>query len=178
MKQCPAVSDGLADAVVAAGIETPVGSVIPAEEDDRLAAVMQVIEDLGPAQWDIKVLCVFLVGTRISSYAAPLSQKKHDLTHCLPRPSISCGLGSRLFGTHRPDSDWDYFCIVDSAYDMPGDHLLMGGDVEVNLYHRSFWQRLVEENVVWAVMCDSLPKDNVLMRKAQFTWDLRVVDLK
>lgn len=67
--------------------------------------------------------------------------------------------GSRLFGISRPDSDWDIYVILDGFVGplKPSDEspspgllqtLITVGEWDLNVYVKSYWQHLLDLNVV------------------------------
>eukprot|EP01119_Soliformovum_irregulare_P019879 TRINITY_DN6383_c0_g1_i4.p1 TRINITY_DN6383_c0_g1~~TRINITY_DN6383_c0_g1_i4.p1 ORF type:complete len:501 (+),score=162.43 TRINITY_DN6383_c0_g1_i4:56-1558(+) len=85
--------------------------------------------------------------------------------------------GSRMHNLQTPSSDWDFLCIVDGEY-YPGPKLFEVGNLNTNLFHRQYFQLLLDENVIWVVMTQFLPKRCVWLDEAGMTFRLRKNCLK
>jgi predicted nucleotidyltransferase len=80
--------------------------------------------------------------------------------------------GSRLYGYATNQSDWDFVIIVDGEY-FAGPKLIEKGLLNLNLYHRDYFQFLMDENVIWIIMFTWIPNEFVWQRKLNFSWKLR-----
>ena len=81
--------------------------------------------------------------------------------------------GSRLYQCHNEESDYDFICLVTGEY-FDGSKLFEGEDLNVNIYHWDYFEHLLKENMIWAVMLAYTPSEYIWKetRKLSFTIDL------
>eukprot|EP01012_Entosiphon_sulcatum_P010179 TRINITY_DN15891_c0_g1_i1.p1 TRINITY_DN15891_c0_g1~~TRINITY_DN15891_c0_g1_i1.p1 ORF type:complete len:672 (-),score=114.11 TRINITY_DN15891_c0_g1_i1:16-2031(-) len=113
----------------------------------------------------------------------------------IPREQMICvyQTGSSLYGTREPTSDLDYIVIVDGYLGpLAGkDHLswteshinnvaegeAFGHAVDVPVYEKSYWQFMLDEHVIWALLCHYLRDHHpqyVVLERQRFDVDLRL----
>ena len=56
--------------------------------------------------------------------------------------------GSRSYGIENKDSDYDFLVVVEGKY-FRGPKLVEEGLLNINAYHKDFFQFLISENIVW-----------------------------
>lgn len=69
--------------------------------------------------------------------------------------------GSRVYGTHRPDSDYDYVIVTDKE----GFTSAQGesGDLNVQAYSVEEWKKLLENHDIMAMECNFNPADDLTL---------------
>lgn len=69
--------------------------------------------------------------------------------------------GSRVYGTHRPDSDYDYVIVTEKEgfTSAQGDN----GDINVQAYHMDEWKKLLERHDIMAMECNFNPADDLTL---------------
>jgi predicted nucleotidyltransferase len=92
--------------------------------------------------------------------------------------------GSRVYGTNTEKSDYDFYIIVSDEYfkkiskknsnlgEEEYECLYFGDDINVNLYSKSLFQRKLNENWLQSLMCVYSEKENCLMRKFEFEFEI------
>lgn len=69
--------------------------------------------------------------------------------------------GSRVYGTHREDSDYDYVIVTDKE----GFTTAQGDtdDLNVQAYHIDIWKQMLENHDIMAIECNSGPYDDLVL---------------
>ena len=84
---------------------------------------------------------------------------------------------AQVYGCHQEDSDYDFICAVEGI--SPEDDILLEiGELNLTLIHRSNFELLLKENVLWIVMCFFLPDEFKLKETVKFKWELLVPALQ
>lgn len=67
--------------------------------------------------------------------------------------------GSRVYGTHRPDSDYDYVIVTEKEgfVSEQGDN----GELNVQAYHLDEWKKLLERHDIMAMECNFTHYDDL-----------------
>ena len=76
--------------------------------------------------------------------------------------------GSRVYGTHRPSSDWDYIVVADDCEEKE----YRSGDINAHTYSAQSFQQSLNLHHVSALECLFLPRDQVLMDRGSWTFAL------
>lgn len=66
--------------------------------------------------------------------------------------------GSRVYGTHRPDSDWDYIVVREDA----GQGEMSVGNTDYKCMSPNKFQELLYEHNISALECYFLPEEHVI----------------
>lgn len=80
--------------------------------------------------------------------------------------------GSRVYGTHRPDSDWDYIVVKEDADD--GEMSI--GNIDYKCMSPNKFQQLLHEHNISALECYFLPEEFVVA-PPPLPWNFKL-DLK
>lgn len=95
---------------------------------------------------------------------------------------LNCYLcGSRVYGTHNEDSDWDFVSVVDDGFfakypeksNLIDDHFISSG-----LFEKERWKKMLIEHNPVAVVAHYTPKQFVLKETCSFPFQLDLASLK
>lgn len=79
--------------------------------------------------------------------------------------------GSRVYGTYRDRSDYDYIIVAESANDTQqfDSH---DGSISCHVYTPDHWQHLLNEHKIFALECQFLPSMDVYVNKRKYDFKL------
>lgn len=75
--------------------------------------------------------------------------------------------GSRLHKCNSDTSDYDLMCIVGNKY-FDGSKLFETSTMNINIYHLDFFLHLLDQNIVWVIMCCEMPKECIWKETVNF----------
>jgi hypothetical protein len=75
--------------------------------------------------------------------------------------------GSRCVGLSKPNSDFDFICVVKGAY-YPGPKLIEKKHINLNIFSLEYFQFLINENIVWVLQNLYLPSHFTLKEERKF----------
>ncbi|VBB17715.1 endonuclease V [Yasminevirus sp. GU-2018] len=73
--------------------------------------------------------------------------------------------GSRAVGTNRPDSDHDLVVVLDEKCKLINGTLTRYGNVDICSYDRTYFKKLLSDNIVWAIECIYCPSEMIYIEK-------------
>eukprot|EP01080_Neovahlkampfia_damariscottae_P011853 gene11853-5182_t len=67
--------------------------------------------------------------------------------------------GSRLYNCYNKDSDFDVILITNSKKISTSTNSIETEKYNINIYHIDYFKFLIQENVIWALMCCWIPQE-------------------
>jgi predicted nucleotidyltransferase len=85
--------------------------------------------------------------------------------------------GSRLYKCHNEQSDYDFIVLVEGEYFF-GSKLIETDLVNLNIYHLDYFNELLKENIVWAIMLYYIPPEFIFQENIKLDFKIRIPSLK
>lgn len=86
-------------------------------------------------------------------------------------------VGSQIYGTARPDSDYDLILVCDGPY-FYGLVFVENVQFQISIYHHQFFASELEKHLFLPVLCMFLPLEYRWMEKIKFHFCLKLPNLR
>jgi endonuclease V len=80
-----------------------------------------------------------------------------------------CGRGSRVIGTHRPDSDYDIVVVCTNDVKIIEGTLTKCGNIDICIYSDKQFKKFIESQIIWSLECVYCPTPHILLKRCDYS---------